>query len=75
MDQRTAPIAPSIAHPVRLDAAPSFADDGFLAGNSEDVLRALAHIRSVMPQLGLRFSRLEVATAAGGRHAVDLGRF
>jgi hypothetical protein len=51
--------------------APGFADDGFLAGDSGEVLRALQHIKPLMPALGLRFGRLGAIPAAGQRSAID----
>jgi len=60
---------------VELDMSPGFADDGFLAGDAQEVLRALTHWRQVMPMLGLRFSRLELVLAAGPQHAVDVAAF
>ena len=51
------------------------ADDGFLAGRSAEVLRALNHTKMVMPDLGLRFSMLELTPAAGAAHTVDLQPF
>ena len=42
-----------------LDIAPLFADDGVLAGRSGEVLRALKHMKVVMPMVGLRSSQLQ----------------
>ncbi len=53
-----------IEPPVELDIAPAFADDGVLAGDSAEVLRALRHMKRVMPAAGLRFSHLQVAAAS-----------
>ena len=58
-----------------LDAAPGFADDGFLAGKANEILRTLGHWRAVMPPLGLRFSRCELVPAAGAATTIDLDRF
>ena len=49
VDPRTSLQAPAIETPARLDMAPCFADDGFLAGDSEEALRALEHIQLIMP--------------------------
>ena len=57
---------PRIDHPVDLDIAPLFADDGVFAGRSGEVLRALKRMRIVMPMVGLRFSQLQVVAAAYG---------
>ena len=57
---------PMIDHPVALDISPTFADDGILAGSSNEVLRALRHMKKVMPIVGLRFSSLQVAAAVPG---------
>ena len=54
-----------------MDIAPLFADDGVIAGPSEDTLRALRHRKQVMPLVGLRFSRLQVANAAFGLQPVE----
>ena len=71
VDARTTQLAPILDPPAWLDMAPGFADDGFLAGDSGEVLRALQHIMPLMPALGLRFSRLEAIPAAGLRSTFD----
>ena len=79
VDARTRPAGPALTPAAQLDLAPGFADDGYLGGRREEVLRTLAHWRAVMPALGLRFSRLEMVPAAGGATTVSLepvcGRF
>ena len=57
-----------------------FADDGVIAGRSDEVLRALQHMQAVMPLVGLRFSFLQVVAASPGLqpaerfvHFTDLG--
>ena len=55
--------------------APNFADDGFLAGLAQEVLRALKHCKRVMPSLGLCISRLVVSPAAGAEHDINLSEF
>ena len=55
---------PRIDTPVELDIAPLFADDGVIAGKSAEVLRALRHMQTVMPSVGLRFSQLQIAAAS-----------
>ena len=62
---------PSKFRSAQVDAAPSFADDGFLAGPSTEVLRCLLRLTRVMPGLGLRFSTLVAAPAAGESASVD----
>ena len=57
---------PHIDRAVELDIAPLFADDGVVAGNADEVLRAIQHMKKVMPMVGLRFSQLQVAAAAYG---------
>ena len=61
--------------PAQLDMCPNFADDGFLAGESSEVLRALQHCKQIMPSLGLRFSSLIVAPAVSANCAVDMSQF
>jgi ribosomal protein S9 len=39
------------------------------------VLRSLRHLKQVMPGLGLRFSSLVVAAAAGANHQIDMAPF
>ena len=63
---------PRIHPPIILDAAPTFADDGVIAGDEPEVLRAI-HIKRVMPLVGLRFSMMQVVAAAAGIQ--DLERF
>eukprot|EP00973_Karenia_brevis_P009287 1258353-Karenia_brevis.AAC.1 len=75
VDPRTTAVATVMSPPAQLDMAPMFADDAIFAGISTEVARALRHIKTVMPSLGLRFSRLEVTPAAGERHMVDLQEF
>ena len=75
VDPQTTPVATVLDPPVSLDMAPMFADDGIIAGPSEEVRRALAQLKALMPSLGLRFSRLEVTTAAGEAHNVHLDAF
>ena len=55
--------------------APCFADDGLLAGPSAEVLRALRRLLAVMPSVGLRFSSLAVAAAAGPHHQINFDPF
>ena len=75
VDPRTTAVVPVLSPPARLDMCPMFADDGFLAGPSGEVLRALKHIQPIMPGLGLRFSMLEAIPAAGLNNAIDLEPF
>ena len=64
---------PPIDPPINLDIAPTFADDGVIAGDESEVLRAIQHMKKVMPMVGLRFSMMQVvAAAAGPQHP---GRF
>lgn len=55
--------------------APGFADDGFFAGPSQDVLASLQRVASFMPRLGLRFLRLEAIPAAGQASSIVLQPF
>ena len=71
----TALTLPRLEPPAQLDMAPCFADDGFLAGASGEVLRALKHLLAVMPQVGLRFSSLQLVAAAGPHHRVNFDPF
>ena len=66
---------PVMDPPAALDMAPAFADDGLLAGEDSEVLRALLHLRQVMPQVGLRFSTLQVVPAAGHNSNVNFEPF
>ena len=75
VDPRTSQVAPVLDPPAALDMTPMFADDGIVAGRSGEVLRALKHLQTVMPPLGLRFSMLELVPAAGADHAVDVAPF
>ncbi len=63
---------PRIDRPVGLDIAPLFADDGVLAGDSDELLRALRHMKTVMPSVGLRFSHLQIAAASGEQQQEDV---
>ena len=54
---RVPSFRPRIADIIDLDIAPLFADDGMIGGDTE-VLRALRHMKQVMPLVGLRFSHL-----------------
>ena len=65
VEAHTTPLAPTLLPKPDLDMAPGFADDGFFAGPSHEVLRAVRHVQSFMGNLGLRFSRLEAIPAAG----------
>ncbi len=62
---------PLIDSAVDLDIAPLFADDGILAGRRSEVLRALRHVKTVMPSVGLRFSLLQVVAATPGAQAAE----
>ena len=75
LDPRAPARAPILSPPAKLDMTPGFADDGLIAGSSTEVLRALEHILPIMPQLGLRFSRLEAIPAAGNQTTADLAAF
>jgi hypothetical protein len=55
--------------------APLFADDGALAGPSQEVLRAVHHLHAIMPPLGLKFSKLDVIPSAGHDHQIDVQSF
>ena len=48
---------PRIDPPIILDSAPAFADHGIIVGDERGVLRAIQHMKRVMPMVGLRFSR------------------
>ena len=75
VDPRTTPIAEVLSPAPQLDMTPGFADDGFLAGPSGEVLRCLQHLQTVMPSLGLSFSRLEAVPSAGMRCSFDTQSF
>ena len=66
---------PILSPPADLDLCSGFADDGFLAGRSAEFLRALRHLKSVMPNLGLQFSSLVVGAAAGEDGQIDFRDF
>ena len=51
-------LLPRIEPPIILDIAPTLADDG-IAGDEREVLRAIRHMKRVMPMVGLRFSVLQ----------------
>ncbi|CAE8604691.1 unnamed protein product, partial [Polarella glacialis] len=70
-----APVFPILQPPAQLDMTPMFADDGFFAGQSSEVARALARLSPLMPSLGLRFSRLEAIPAAGASSTLDRDLF
>ena len=71
-----AQIQPPVMQPAaKLDLAVAFADDGVLAGPSGEVLRSLRHLKQIMPKLGLRFSSLIVAPAAGFASRAPLQAF
>ena len=55
-----------IETPIILDIALTFANDGIIAGDEPDVLRAIQHMKRVMPLVGLRFSMMQVVAAAAG---------
>ena len=57
---------PRIGPPVVLDIAPTFADDGVIAGDEPEVLRAIQHMKRVMPSVRLRFSMMQVVAAEAG---------
>ena len=75
LDPRTTQLAPVLDPKPALDMSPGFADDGFFAGPSRDVLAAVRHVKTFMPTLGLSFSRLEVIPAAGSQCHADLSQF
>jgi len=64
------PLAASSVHLPRIDAlvqldiALLFADDGVIAGASGELLRAVRHMQTVIPSVGLRFSQLQVSAAS-----------
>jgi len=57
--------------PAVLDMAPAFD----LAGAAEEVCRASARLQLVMPGVGLRFSMLQLAPAAGPAHVMNAAPF
>ena len=57
---------PRIGPPIILDIAPTFADDGVIAGDEPEVLQAVQHMKRVMPLVGLRFSMMQVVAAEAG---------
>ena len=57
---------PRIDPPIILDIAPTFADDGVIAGDEPEVLRAIQHMKKVMPLVVLRFSMMQVVAAEAG---------
>ena len=71
----TTAIGEVLHPPSQLDITPMFADDAIIAGVDSEVKRVLAHWQSIMPRLGLRFSRLEAIPAAGQRSLVDVSSF
>ena len=52
--------------PIILDIAPTSADDGVIERHEPEVLRAIQHIKRVMPLVGFRFSTMQVVAAAAG---------
>ena len=75
VDQATTQLAPILDPPAQLDMTPLFADDGALAGPSQEVLRSIHHLHAIMPSLGLKFSKLDVVPAAGELHQIDIQAF
>ena len=66
---------PVLDPPAVLDMAPNFADDGLLARKSGEVLRALTHLKRVMPMVGLKFSTLQLVPAALDAHTFQVEPF
>jgi hypothetical protein len=48
-----------------------FADDGVIAGTQGEVLRAIRHLKAVLPRVGLEFSKLEATPASAGQSTID----
>ena len=71
----TTAIGKVLQPPARLDISPMFADDAIIAGEEMEVKRVLIHWQSIMPRLGLRFSRLEAIPAAGQNTLIDVSSF
>ena len=63
----TTAIGEVLGPPAQLDITQMFADDAIVAGVDSEVRRVLIHWKSIMPRLGLRFSRLEAILAADQR--------
>ena len=71
----TGVVLPQLSPPIQLDMAPCFADDGLLAGEATEVLRAVRHLKTVMPTVELQFSNLVAAASAGAYHRVNFDPF
>ena len=71
----TTPVGDVMDPPANFDMCPMFADDCIIAGVADEVARTLTHWKAIMPNLGLRFSRLEGILAAGHRHSFDINVF
>ena len=71
----TEPLLPLMQPPPTIDAAAPLADDGFVAGPSNDIYRVAVHMRAHMPDVGLRFGTMQAVLAAGPRSVVDRQMF
>ena len=60
----TPALIPKLEPPPVLDTAAQFADDGLIAGRQGEVLRAVSHLMTHMPLLGLRFSKMDIIPAS-----------
>ena len=75
VDPVTTPVAAVLDPPAELDMAPMFADDSTWGGKSQEVYRSLHHLSNVLPQLGLRYSKLDIVPSAGADSRIDIGAF
>ena len=75
VDPLTTPIATVLDPPAQLDMAPMFADDSTWGGPSQEVHRSLVHLSNVLPQLGLRYSKLDIIPSAGVDSLIDVAAF
>ena len=58
VDVKTQVVAPVLDPKPTLDMAPGFADDGCLAGPSQEVLRSVQQLKALLPRFGIVFFTL-----------------
>ena len=60
---RAPPASSQVQPPIIQDIAPTSADDGSVAGDDLEVLRAIQRLKRVMPLVGLRYSLMRVVAS------------
>jgi hypothetical protein len=71
----TPALTPAMHTPPQIDIAALFSDDGFIAGPQHEVLRAISHLATDLPKLGLHVRKIDIIPTNPEHHSISPNPF